>query len=137
MRPGRTRQRVRERVLRALHVTSAPHPCRLLDPIQAGRSPSSERAGGTHTRRLAVSAEGDRAPSWSPNGKTIAFARGERIYLMGADGRHPHALITSPGVRDADPAWSPDGTRIAFVRREAGLGAALFLRAPAWKPVRS
>ena len=79
----------------------------------------------------------DAAPSWSPNGKTIAFARGERIYLMGADGRHPHALITSPGVRDADPAWSPDGTRIAFVRREAGLGAALFLRAPAWKPVRS
>ena len=64
----------------------------------------------------------DDTPAWSPDGRTIAFARGEAgyersIFVMNADGTGVKR-ITTPGsyVDDSSPAWSPDGRKIAFVR---------------------
>jgi hypothetical protein len=55
------------------------------------------------------------APAFSPDGKSIAFARsGIGIVTMDVDGRHVHRLTTNG--RDSFPAWSPDGKQIAFVR---------------------
>lgn len=61
----------------------------------------------------------ERAGTWSPDGKTIAYTRsdstGTQIFLVNADGTNPRPLRSrDPNFVDEAPAWSPDGTRIAF-----------------------
>jgi len=55
--------------------------------------------------------------SWSPDGKTIAFARPSHgsgnIYAISVDGGPETALTTGTGISD-DPDYSPDGKYIYF-----------------------
>jgi hypothetical protein len=61
------------------------------------------------------------SPTWSPDGKVIAYDSDYGLHLTSPDGafggqtygRHINALSTD--VRDASPAWSPDGSKIAFM----------------------
>jgi Tol biopolymer transport system component len=59
-----------------------------------------------------------RGPAWSPDGRTIAYARGD-----GCEDDYcetPEVWLAPPGgeprllTRGRDPSWSPDGKRIAF-----------------------
>jgi Tol biopolymer transport system component/plastocyanin len=90
-------------------------------------------ADGTGLRRLTNSQNwGSWGPSWSPDGKRIAFVSelhktvGEprnpfsepRIYVMNADGSGITKLTQDWWGEDQSPAWSPDGGRIAFARGE-------------------
>jgi WD40 repeat protein len=58
-------------------------------------------------------------PSWSPDGRTIAFTRDydgneSGIYVVDAVGNSAaRVLLDSPGF-DFHPVWSPDGRQIAF-----------------------
>ena len=56
-------------------------------------------------------------PSWSPDGKRIAFASGRSgnldVFVMNADGTGTSKLTSEEGD-DQHPTWSPDGRRIAF-----------------------
>jgi TolB protein len=57
-------------------------------------------------------------PSWSPDGKKLAFRRilGElnsEIFVANSDGTNPRNL-TNHAALDGWPAWSPDGRQIAF-----------------------
>jgi len=70
------------------------------------------------------------SPSWSPDGRRIAFVSGRRgfdqIWTTKADGTDKRRL-TAPHALDADPAWSPDGRRIAFVRKLSPSRSRIFL----------
>jgi Tol biopolymer transport system component len=51
------------------------------------------------------------SPSWSPNGRLIAYDRVNRgIYVSRVDGTHVRRLTGS----GSSPAWSPDGRLIAY-----------------------
>ena len=50
-------------------------------------------------------------PSWSPDGKKIAFGSMIHIYTMNADGSEVKRLGFAS---HADTSWSPDGKKIAF-----------------------
>jgi Tol biopolymer transport system component len=61
------------------------------------------------------------SPTWSPDGKAIAYDSDYGLHLTSPDGsfggqtygRHINALSTD--VRDTSPAWSPDGSKMAFM----------------------
>lgn len=81
-------------------------------------------ANGNHAPTELDSGAGnwfDYAPSWSPDGKLIAYASNkddsgkqqQEIWVMNAHGSQPHRLTQMNGY-NARPAWSPDGKSIAF-----------------------
>ncbi len=59
----------------------------------------------------------DNDPSWSPNGKQIAFESrrdgDSEVYVMDADGTNVKRLTFSKG-EDRGTSWSPDGSKIVF-----------------------
>ncbi|MGH2375581.1 MAG: TolB family protein, partial [bacterium] len=67
---------------------------------------------GTNPVRLTVNPGEDGFPSWSPDGKMLAFHRrvlGHRqVFVMNADGSHPTRLTElSPVVFNGSPSWGP------------------------------
>ena len=58
-------------------------------------------------------------PTWSPDGKQIAFygilpGKKAKLYAVVADGGTPRELIPEDPLEAWDATWSADGTRIAF-----------------------
>lgn len=53
-------------------------------------------------------------PSVSPDGKTIAFVTGNKIWLIDRDGKNLRQLLQD-GRNQQRPVFSPDGTKIAFI----------------------
>ena len=82
-------------------------------------------ADGGNLQRLTNDPNDDRSPSWSPDGKRIAFVSmrdghvmggipTSEIYVIDADGGNLQRLTNNPDS-DWNPSWSPDDKRIAFV----------------------
>ena len=74
--------------------------------------------GGSDVTRLTTTGTfvPDLHPTWSPDGRRIAFERAGEIWVMNADGGG-QTQLTSNTVFDSNPTWSPDGQKIAFERR--------------------
>jgi Tol biopolymer transport system component len=90
------------------------------------------RIDGTGRRRLTDDAHGAFGPTWSPDGRSIAYTgSGTRaafdIFTMSATGRNPTRLTRTRGMDELQPAWSPDGSRIAY-------GAPVAYGAGEWLP---
>ena len=83
-------------------------------------------ADGGNQRNLSNNPDDDLSPSWSPDGKRIAFVseRNDRdwnrqIYVMDADGDNQRNLSNND-FDEWGPPWSPDGKRIVFVSDRNG-----------------
>ena len=86
-------------------------------------------ADGGNPQNLTNNPGNDLSPSWSPDGKRIAFTSFRRdrdgnlkhfdIYVMDADGKNQQTLTNNPDD-DQYPSWSPDGKRIVFSSKRDG-----------------
>ena len=69
------------------------------------------------SRALTYGAESARQPTWSPDGKRIAFVRTvkgkSQVFIMPLDGGEAWQLTKSE-YGASGPVWSPDGKKIAF-----------------------
>ena len=90
------------------------------DPNSAGGRIVAMRTDGSHRRLLAkvplVGASSGEAytlerPSWSPDGKRLAFVGATGITTIRADGSGP--VVLPAGLH---PSWSPDGKSLTFMR---------------------
>ena len=74
-------------------------------------------ADGSGQTRLTNDSAWHSLPSWSPDGRRIAFQSNRdenaEIYVMNADGSG-QTRLTNEAANDRFPSWSPDGQRIAF-----------------------
>lgn len=74
----------------------------------------------------------DGQPSWSPDGKRIAYISKEdgnfEVYVVNSDGSNP-VRVTSDPASDGLPVWSPDGRWLAF-RSDRGGSWAIYIVRP-------
>ena len=82
---------------------------------------------GTNARRLTNAEVSEHDPTWSPDGRSIAYVTWEgrvgHVYRVaanpganpGANPAEPRRLSSEPGIWTS-PAWSPDGERIVVLR---------------------
>jgi TolB protein len=75
-------------------------------------------ADGTDLRRLTTHAGEESAPTWSADGKQLAYVMNQQVWVLDV-ARGLHRAITPPGATDVEPTFSPDGRWVA-VSRERG-----------------
>lgn len=68
-------------------------------------------------------------PSWSPDGRRLAFYRSTNhhprrldLWVMEADGQRRRRLATHIASHRLPPTWTPDGTTILFAQRDPARG---------------
>jgi hypothetical protein len=84
---------------------------------------NADGSGGLSLLRTPRATADFSSPSWSPDGKTIAYYGGGAgsVWTVNGDGTHPHqiAVWSNPDSGDSGGpgiAWSPDGHRLAYTR---------------------
>ena len=97
-------------------------------------------ANGTGQERITDVVSYDTEPSWSPDGRRIAFSmsRGDNvddIYVMNRYGSGIRR-ITASEYSNGGPAWSPDGSKIAYFSWSGGQTDIYVMNADGSNPTR-
>jgi Tol biopolymer transport system component len=71
-------------------------------------------AGGGQVRQVTRGDLAAHSPSWSPDGKRLAYVQGTRIVVVDAQTDARKSIVFDRLVSPDPPAWSPNGRRIAF-----------------------
>lgn len=78
-------------------------------------------AGGGNVRVLVGTVADAASPTWSPDGRVLAFwgaspsGEGDALYVVGSDGGSPRVVADHLWIAtDKRPAWSPDGSELVF-----------------------
>lgn len=111
-----------ERPIRAFQPAWAPDGNRIVFGNSVGTSVGGGiwiiNADGTAGARIPNTAQNDAWPTFSPDGRQIAFVRFEnrynRLFVINADGTGLRSVMPDAQVHVEDPEWSPDGGRFAF-----------------------
>ncbi|HVH25720.1 MAG TPA: hypothetical protein VM818_03135 [Vicinamibacterales bacterium] len=79
------------------------------------------RSDGTGRRRLTDDPARDRGPTWSPDGRQIAFfsdrSGSYEVWTINADGTGLKQLTNTPGANRSGILWAPDGSRLLYQQR--------------------
>lgn len=87
-----------------------------------------QRADGTgDAQRLTESKKPQRAGSWHPSGRFLAFEENYQLMILPMEGDEasgwtpgtPHPFSNSP-FKEGNPAFSPDGRWLAYMSDESG-----------------
>ena len=109
------------------------------------------RPDGMQEENLTNHEADDREPTYSPDGRQIAFISDRtdgvpRLHIMDADGSNVRMVGSPQGLSHHAPEWSPDGTRIALhvtmdeaafvyvATPEGGWGRVKRGELPSWSP---
>jgi TolB protein len=89
---------------------------------------------GSNPVQLTDDTDGATQPTWSPDGKQLAYVSGPKfrgaLKIMDADGKNAHQVLEPQGSQRT-PMWSPDGKQIAFsMARDAEFNYDLFVVNP-------
>jgi Tol biopolymer transport system component len=90
------------------------------DAPVAPRLMTTDPSLGSQPAILDLATWTDPAPSWSPDGSHIVFARAidsgflADLWTVDASLGHLTQLTDTPTIAEGQPAWSPDGRRIAY-----------------------
>jgi Tol biopolymer transport system component/DNA-binding winged helix-turn-helix (wHTH) protein len=52
--------------------------------------------------------------TWSPDGKTIVYSKGQDLFVAKSDGSGSRRLVALPGLLVSNPRWSPDARVLRF-----------------------
>jgi Tol biopolymer transport system component len=98
-------------------------------------------ADGSNHKVLVTSTTLPNGPTYSPDGKKIAYSRmipgtyNEEIFVKNLV-TNATTRLTYSGTHDLEPSWSPDGTKIAFASARSGQYQVYVMSATGGTPVR-
>lgn len=79
---------------------------------------------GRNLKQLTFGKRNDHAPTWSPNGKTVAFISkretSSQIWLLSMEGGEAKPLTKLPRGTVSNVKWSPDGKHLLFLFHPLG-----------------